>query len=178
VLAVTQADHKRTAEPGAENLAGVGRAQNRQTISALQTRQSPPKRRKEVSTGVKLPREEVGHDLGIGLTLKNKSLRLEFTAKHDMVFNYSVVHDGNYCPCRAPSDVRMGIAIGGGAMRGPPRVTYPTIAKSWIALEELLEHSHPASFLSYFESIVVNRRQTGAVVASVLKPPQPGDQDR
>ena len=79
---------------------------------------------------------------------------------------------------RAAAQVGMGIAIGRRPVSRPSRVTDPAGARRRLALEQLFERPHPTGSLPHNESVAVDRRQPGAVVTTILEPPQTRDQDR
>ena len=91
----------------------------------------------------------MGNNLGIGLALEHKALRLEFSAQPGVVLDHAVVHHGRRLRTRAAAWVRMGIAIARRAVSGPPRVTDPAGAGPWLAIEQLFERPHPSGALAY-----------------------------
>ena len=73
VLALAQADDQRAAEPGADDLAGPLRADDRQPVGPLQPRQGALHGLEQVVRRLQLARDQVGDDLGVGLARRTRT---------------------------------------------------------------------------------------------------------
>ena len=178
VLAVAQPDDQRAAEPGPDDLAGPLRADDRQPVRPFQPRQGTLHGLEQVVHGFQLAGDQVGDDLGIGLTDKREALRLELAAQRGVVFDDSVVHESDRDLARPAAQMGMGIAVGGRTVSRPARVADPAGPRRRLAVEQFLEHSHPAGPLAHDELVTVDRGEARAVVAPILEPAQPRHQDR
>ena len=66
--------------------------------------------------GRQLTGDELGDDLGIGVAVEADALAFELALERGVVFDDAVVDDGDLL---AVAEVRMGVAVVGGAVRGP-----------------------------------------------------------
>ena len=178
VFPLAQADDQRAAEPRADHLARPLRADYPDPIGPLQPRQGALHGLEQVVGRLQLARDQVGDDLGIGLAGEDEPLRLEFAAQRSMILDHPVMNHGDADRPAATAQMRVGIPLVGRTMRRPSRVADPASARSRLAVEQFLQEPHPAGFLPHDELIPLDRRQPGAVVAAVLEPPKPGNQDR
>ena len=76
------------------------------------------------------------------------------------------------------ADVRMGVAIGGGAVRGPARVADADAAGRRLIAEMSGQFGDAAGPFAEVQMRAGQRRHAGAVVAAILQPAQPFDEDR
>ena len=72
----------------------------------------------------------------------------------------------------------MGIAIGGRSVRGPARMADSALNCQGLLLEHLFQDPHPAGALPHLEPPILDRGQPRAIVAAILQPAQPRDQNR
>jgi hypothetical protein len=114
--------------------------------------------------------EELRHDLGIRIGYELYALFLERFLYFEIVLDYAVV-DQRDAPVLA--DVRMGVYIGGLAVRRPARMAYAHPALDVLsAFRQLIEHLEPALRLRHLQSAVRRNADAGGVVAAVLEPGQ------
>ena len=79
-------------------------------------------------------------------------------------------------PVRA--EVRVGVAVGRAAVRGPARVADAVAAGRGLVRDELAEFRDPPGLLAQVQFVARARDHAGAVVAAVFEPPQAFEQNR
>ena len=120
----------------------------------------------------------MGDDLGVGLAGEREPLRLELAAQRGVVLDHAVVDDGDRDRPAAAAQMGMGVAVGGRPVSRPARVADPARPRGRLAVEQFLQDPHPAGPLPHDQLVAVDRGQARAVVAAILEPAQPRDQDR
>ena len=100
---------------------------------------------------------------------------LERGLEVEIVLDDAVVHDDQ--PAGAVA-VGMRVFLGGAAMGGPPRVAQAVAAGDRVGGQHLFEPRELARASPHVETPGVHQRDAGRVVAAVLEPAQPFDQDR
>ena len=111
------------------------------------------------------------HDLGVGLAAKDVALVFKLAAQRGEVLDYSVVHDGEE-PVLA--QMRMGVRVGGSAVRSPAGVGYAAgPAESAARRSAFGQVCDRAAGLDHFYAFSVVNGDARAVVAAVLKPSEP-----
>ena len=128
VLAET--DGQRRAMRRADHEVGIAGEDHRERVSAFQ----PAQRRHAASTGVapapQVQIEQLGYRFGVGLGVELLAGRFQFRAQFGVVLDDAVVHDRH-----AGGAVRMRVALGGRAMRGPSSVADAGGAGERLAIE-------------------------------------------
>ncbi len=178
VFLLAQADDERAAEPCADHLAGPLGADHADPVGALQPRQGTLHGREQIVGRLQLAHDQVGDDLGVGLAGEDESLRFEVAAEGRVVLDHPVVDDRHADRPGTPSQMRVGIPLGGRPVCRPSRVADPASARRRLALEQFLQGAHPAGSFPHDELAPVDGRQAGTVVAAIFEPAKPRDQDR
>ena len=119
--------------------------------------------------------DEVGERLRVGLGREAVALSLERGAQRVRVLDDAVVHQGDVAGAVA---VRVGVAPGGGAVRGPAGVGDAARAVERLAREAFLQGVNPPGELQHLQPGAVLDRDAGRVVPAILQAPQPFQQDR
>jgi hypothetical protein len=115
----------------------------------------------------------VGDRFGVGLRREHVTVALELFAKLDEVLDDAVVDQGDAAGAVA---VRMGVGVGGSAVRRPARVPDPRRAGDVVERKLLLEDLELPG-LPHDVDAAVDDGDTGRVVPAVLEPRQPVHQD-
>ena len=172
-LAVADADDQRGVQPGADQAIRLVAMHHHQGVGALEPSQGGPDRVGEIAfVGVL---DEVGHDLRVRLGLEDVSAGHQLVAQLAEVLDDAVVDDGD--PAGAVA-VRMGVEVARPAVRGPARVAEADAGTRRLAAEGVLEDRHLAGSLLHEQVAVLgDEGDAGGVVAPVLEPPQPVEQD-
>ena len=105
---------------------------------------------------VQFVRDEVNHGLGIGVGFETMSLGLELGAKLAEIFDDAVVDDRHL-----RRHVRMSVALGRAAVRGPARVADAGAARERLAEQTLLEISQFAFGAAAIERAAFDGRDAG-----------------
>ena len=119
--------------------------------------------------------DEVGDDLGVGLGDEAVAFLLELPLEIEVVLDDAVVHDDD--PARAVA-VRVRVLLGRPAVRRPARV-----ADAVLAVERIDAPAPPRGRESLpgaaaqLDRAVAHDRDAGRVVAAILEPSQPVDED-
>ena len=92
-----------------------------------------------------------------------------------IVLDDAVVDDGDGA---VAAEVRVGVAVGGAAVRGPARVADAEAAGGGMRGEVLGQFGEPAGLLAQVQFVARAGDDAGAVVAAIFQPPQPFEQDR
>jgi len=121
VLALSAADHERGVAPGADHRPGSPGIDGEQRERALQAAAHPPHRLGEVGHlgRLELTAEQVRHALGIGVAGELDVALLQLGPELGEILDDPVVDHTDPAVRR---EMRMGVAVGGAAMRGPPGV--------------------------------------------------------
>src|SRR6516225_6694885 len=110
-------------------------------------------------------------DLGVGFACEREALRLQFAAQFMKVLDDAVVHD------RHPvAGVRMGVALAWSPVGGPAGVADPGGAGERRTREPLLEVLKLALRAQSRQATLLERRDSGGIVAPVFQPLQRVDE--
>ena len=127
---------------------------------------------------VVLPRHQVHRDLGVGVAGELDADGLQLGAQRGEVLDDPVVDDGDLA-CGVA--VRVGVAVGGPAVRGPTGVADAGAAHEAgvVGLGEIgLEVGEPARPAAHGQpAVAVDQRDAGRVVSAVLHAAQRVDDD-
>ena len=179
VLALASADDQRRVSPRADDDVGgvdVGRDEGEGALEPLADgthRGGQVDRLASVDPALLL--EQVRHRLGVGLAGQLVTALGELGAQLGEVLDDAVVDDRD----RAGAvDVRVGVAVVGGAVGGPPGVTDAGGRRPERVLGQgRLEVGELAGALLGHQLAVADQRDSSRVVAAVLEPPQTLDHD-
>ena len=159
-------------------LVGVGEDQGEVTLEPAQHRQHRGREVAGVVAHVVLPRDQVDSDLGVGVAGELHPGGLELSTQRGEVLDDAVVDHRDLAGGVA---VRVGVAIGGPAVGGPPGVpergrTDETLGTR--LAERGLQVGQTSGLAAYREAAVtVEQRHAGRVVAPVLHAAQRVDDD-
>ena len=129
----------------------------------------------EVGAGLELALEKMRDDLGVGVGPHLDPLALQLVTERGEVLDDAVV---DHRRAVAAAQVGVGIAIGRGAVGGPPGVSDAGGRHGERVLGEgLLEVGQLAGLLVGEELAVAHERDAGGVVTAVLEPSQTLDHD-
>ena len=159
-------DDERARPAGAEDHARMAGRDETEGKAALQAPEGRTERLYEAKPSSHPRGNQVGHDLGVGGRGEVIAGGFELVAQLQIVLDDAVVHDGD---TSGRVRVRMGIGLGGGAMRGPAGMP-----DAHVRLQGLLEHlalqiddlADPATEL---ETAVERNGETRGVIAAVLQ---------
>src|SRR5918993_732606 len=116
--------------------------------------------------------DQMRNHLGVGIGGELIARRLKLRANRRVVLDDAVVHHRD-----AAADMRMGIALGGHAVRRPARVADADHALELLLVGQLLELRHAPARAQAFEAAIDDGDACG-VVAAVLEAAQTFQQDR
>ena len=132
VLAVADADHQRAAQPGRDDHVRPIAEHHRQAVGAAQLRERRLHRfdERRIRIGrrgrfgvrrarIQLAGDELGDDFGVGRRLAVIAALGQLLLELAKVLDDAVVHERHDV---VAADVRMGVLVGGRAVRGPARV--------------------------------------------------------
>ncbi len=178
VLALADADHQRAAEPSADDLPRALGTDHAESVRPFQPRQRALHRAEQVAVAalMKFMGDEMSDDLGVGLALEGVAERLEFAPEGGIIFDDAVMNDGDLAAMAA--DVRVSVAVVGGTVRGPSGMADAAVPRRGVDPERILQRANAPRRLSHDHALPVERGDAGAVIASILQPPQAGNQDR
>ena len=117
--------------------------------------------------------DQADEGLGIRLGLEHRALGFQFGAQFGMVLDDAVMHHAD--PRRA---VRMGVALGRRAMRGPAGMADAGGAGQRVAVQHAGQVAELAFRPAPFDVRIHQRGDAGAVIATVFQPPQCLQQQR
>jgi hypothetical protein len=116
----------------------------------------------------------MGDHFGVGGRLESVALVFQPPSQRTIVLDHAIVND---CYNVVAADVRMGVFIGGRAVRGPTRMPQTDGSADRRFLELGHQVVDPAGRLGDRElAVAVDRHHAGAVVAAILEPAQAFDQ--
>ena len=173
-LALRDPQEHRRALPRDDHLAGIVGGHHREAVGPDHVRERGDDLRLErLSAGVL---DQVRQRLRIGLGAETVAARLEGGAQRIGVLDDAVVDERE---ATGAVHVRMGVAGRGRAVRGPAGVRDARRAVHRLALEGLAQSLDPSGELAHGDAgaAPVHHRHPGGVVAAVLEPPQPFQQD-
>ncbi len=171
-LAVADADHERTAEPGADQNAGIARTDHRQAVGALQKRQHGGDRSGQIV--FEILGDEMGDDLGIRVAAEDRPFVLQLSFEGGVVLDDAVVDEDDGA---VAADVGVGIAVVRGTMRRPARVADADAARGRLLGELAGQVRQPARALADVQARAGKRGDAGAVVAAIFQAAQAFEQD-
>src|SRR6185295_6266200 len=116
--------------------------------------------------------DQVRDNFRVGVRGELVAERSEPGADRFVVLDDAVVHHRD-----AAGDVRVGVALGGHAVRGPARMADADGAVQGVLLGQLLELSHPPARAQALQR-AIDDGHAGRVVAAVLEALEALDQDR
>ncbi len=119
--------------------------------------------------------DELGDDLGVGVAVEDDAFAFELALEGGVVLDDAVVDDGDEA---VAAEVGVGVAVVGGAVRGPARVADAGAAGGGPIAEVPRQVLDAAGALAEVQLRAGQRGQAGAVVAAVLQPAQAVDEDR
>ena len=164
-LALADAQDQRAAQPGADDQAGEARADDGQAVGALELRQRPcgpprPGRRRRYEA-IRWAMTSVSVSLR-----KTKPSAWSCLLEGGVVLDDAVVDDGDLA---VAAEVRVGVGVGGAAVRGPARVADALDAGRRLLLEQLGQFGDAAGTLAEVQLRAGQGGQAGAVVAAVFQ---------
>ena len=177
-LAVAEADHDRRAVADRDDLLRiVGRDQHEREQAAHPRERAA---RGALEAAVRRHRlqfllHQVRDDLGVRLGDELVALALQLVLQVEVVLDDAVVDDDDLARAVA---VRVGVLLGGPAVRGPPRVADAVLAFEWLRPDDILEAGQLAGAAPQIDRAVPHHRDARRVVAAILEPPQAVDEDR
>ncbi len=113
--------------------------------------------------------DQMGDDLGVGVRVEYIAGGDQFLLQFGVVFDDAVVHHR-----QAGGDMRVRVALGGDAMRGPARVGDAVVGNLALSLRRQLGDAPDAAQARQRR---IEQRQTGRVVTAILELRQSLDQD-
>ena len=119
--------------------------------------------------------DELGEYFGIRVRVELNALGLELLLEVGEVLDDTVVNDGDGA---AGVEVRVGVAIGGAAVRGPARVADAITTRCGLDRDEFAQFREAAGLLTQMEFVPGSRDHASAIVAAVFEAPEPFEQDR
>ncbi len=173
-FAVADAQHQRAAQPGADHHARLQPADDRQAVGALQQRQDFVDR-PDQAVAVQAAGDQVGDDLGVGVAVEDEALVLELPLEGGVVLDDAVVDDGHDA---VAAEVGVGVAVVGGAVRGPARMADAGRAGGRVLFQVGGQAGDAAGPLVDVQARAGDGGHARAVVAAIFQPTQAFDQDR
>ena len=193
VFVLADADDERAAEARAEDDAGEPRTDDAQAVGALEHAEALAQDIDEdrhghvgvlvaVEAGVEFAADELRDDLGVGVAGELDPFGGELLLDRRVVLDDAVVDDGHGA---VGGDVRVGVAVVGGAVGGPARVADADAAGRGVVAQGAGEVGDAPGLLAEVHPHAAGRGvlahgeggDAGAVVAPVLEPVQAGDED-
>jgi hypothetical protein len=128
-----------------------------------------------VAAGVQVLLDEMGNDLGVGLSGEAVALGDELLLQRKVVLDDAVVDDDDLAGAVA---VRMRVFFGGAAVSGPASVADAVGAVEWLEADGLFQVSQLAFCPADLQALAVaGDGDAGRVVAAVFEPAQTVDDD-
>ena len=125
---------------------------------------------KQVAHRAQAAMHQMRDDFGVGLRLEHIAEGLEPGAQRGVVFDDAVVHHRH-----AIGHMRMGVALGGRAVRRPARVGHPCGAMGCGVLSLGGERIDPSGHPQTAQSLA-DHGQAGRVITAIFEPPEPFEQ--
>ena len=179
MLAVADADQERAAAARGDELVGIVAAQHQQAEGAAYVVQGAPHGREQVArlavaAVVVEESDELREGLGVGVADRIDALLGEEGADRPVVLDDAVVHHGDGA---ARIEVGMGVALRGGAVRGPAGMRDAGGA-GWVLgghrAGQIVDLAHRAMPVQH--AVFVEGRYARRVIAPVFQAPQRGNQ--
>ena len=174
-LALAHADHERRVAAGSHDplgRLGIHRDKGERTLESVADRAH---RLDERSRTSHLATEQLGRDLGVGLTGEDDAVRLQLRAQRSEVLDDAVVYDRDPAALRG---VRVGIAVRRTAVCGPARMADALRRGRQRVLAEFCHKVRElARLLDHHEPGVCDDGDARGVVPAVFHPSQTADHD-
>ena len=166
-------DDRRTVADG-DNLVGVVRRNQHERKQAAHVEQRTPHRVLEPVV-LHLALDQVRDDLRVRLGDEDVPFLLQLALQIEVVLDDPVVDDDD--PAGAVA-MRVRVLLGRPSVRRPARVADAVLAVHGVHRDRLLQPRELARASSKLDRAVADDRNARRIVAAVLQPPQPVDQDR
>ncbi|MCY1398324.1 hypothetical protein D9M71_133530 [compost metagenome] len=174
VLAQAQADHQRAAAAGGKQAVRLAGADHRQAIGTMQFRHRCLEGVGQIGNGFQLVVQQMDDDFGVGVRGEDITLGLELLTQSFVVFDDAVVDDRQLLA----GEVRVGIALAGGAVGGPAGVGDAQATDQRLLGQGLLQLGDLAGTTAAIQLTVIGEDgHTGAVIATVFEALQALDQN-
>ena len=180
MLALSDAEHERTAAPRADEHAGHIRVNDSDAVGADDLPQRFADRLDERGLSFLLPAveghpDQVGEDLGVGLGLENMASFFELRPKRQVVFDHAIVHEDE-----APALVEVGmrILVGYAAVRRPARMADSEMAMRRTVRNDLCQIGDASDGLPHFDASAIDGGNARRIIAAVFQAPQAVQEDR
>src|SRR5450756_2110144 len=118
---------------------------------------------------------QVRHNLGVRLGDELVALTLQFVLQLEVVLDDAVVDDDDAARAVA---VRVGVLLGGPAVRGPPRVADAVLPFERLRPDDILEAGQLAGASPQVDRALPHHRDARRIVPAILEPPQAVDEYR
>ena len=175
VLVLAEADDHRAALARHHDAVGVVLRHDCERVGALELRDGGAHGLEEVARHLEVVVDAVRDHLGVGLGGELVALALRLGAQLLVVLDDAVVDDRD----AVLGDVRVGVALARHAVRGPAGVRDAKPAVRRVGVERVLQLADLADRAQALDvARAVQHRDARGVVAPVLEPAQPLDQDR
>ena len=172
-LAVAVADGERRAAAGGDEEVVLAVEEEAEREGAVQAGEGGAGGLDRRAPGGELAVAELDDGFGVGLGLEDDAFGLELGAERAVVLDDAVVHHRD-----AAGLVRVGVALGGLAVRRPAGVADAGLAADRVADEEVGEGDELAHGAAAAEPAVMDGGDAGAVVAAVFQPLQRLEDER
>ena len=174
VIAVdADADDERTAEACADDDAGLLPAHDGQAIRAFHECHGILHRFQQIVLVVM--GNQVREDFGIGVGFEFHAVLDERVFELGEVFDDAVMNDGDVA---GRIEVRVGVGVGGSAVRGPARMADAEVARRRLGVDGFGEFGDPPGFLPQVQFRAGARDQSCRIVAAVFEPLEAVEQNR
>jgi hypothetical protein len=190
VLLFTDAQNQGTAQASPDDHAGTEGADQRQPIGPLEQGQGSADGIEEfvgsdgepVAVAGRCPfrkvvGNEMGDDLGIGIALEEDAIEFQLPAQDSVVLDDAVVDESHPGSMAGSAQVRVGVAVGGRAMRGPAGMADTNAAGSMSILEVAGQVLDSSGLLAKMQGVTREGGQSRTVVAPVFDTPESLDKD-
>ncbi len=181
VFAFPEAEHERTAAPGADDHVGQLAVQHDNAIGADHLFERRPERLDEPPLGVLtggvvvMFADQMGKHLGIGLGLENMAFPEEFLAQDGVIFDHAIVNERQFI---ALIKVRVRVVVGHFPVGGPAGVGNPDMAGGGRFQEKFGQIGDPAAPFAHRNVALMEHRHSGAVVSAVFESTQTVEENR
>jgi hypothetical protein len=175
VLALAQPDHERRVATGAHDDTRLVLMQGEQGESAVQARHHARECGRQAVSDLVLPAEHLRGHLGVGLAVEGEAVFEQLLLQRGEVLDDAVVDQGDPA---GVVEVRMGVAVGGAAVRRPAGVPDAGLAVGHrMRVEVVGEHGQLAGALAGGEAPVgADHGHPGGVVTAVLQSAQSAEE--
>ena len=119
--------------------------------------------------------DQVRDDLGVGLGDERVPFLLELLLQVEVVLDDAVVHDDDAAGAVA---MRVGVLLGRAAVRRPARVADAVVPVQRVVGDDLFELRELPGASPQLDRAVADHGHAGRVVAAILEPPKPVDENR